>query len=148
MSPLDVVLIGAGNRGRFTYGAYARERPERLRVVALAEPEPQRRAAMAEEHSLGGEALFEDWRELLARPARAPAAIVATSDMLHVEPAIAALERGYHVLLEKPIAPTPGECVRVVKAAERCGRTLQISHVLRYTPFYTRVHQIIESGRL
>ncbi|MEE8580969.1 MAG: hypothetical protein V3T33_05195, partial [Myxococcota bacterium] len=40
-------LIGAGNRGRFTYGAYARERPERLRVVALAEPEPQRRAVMA-----------------------------------------------------------------------------------------------------
>ena len=40
---------------------------------------------------------------------------------------------GYHVLLEKPIAPTPAECLRVVEAAEASGRLLQIGHVLRYT---------------
>ncbi len=148
MPAVDAVLIGAGNRGRFTYGAYARAHPENLRIVALAEPQPARRRVMAQEHGLSRDALFEDWRDLLALPARAPAVIVATADTLHVEPAIAALERGYHVLLEKPIAPTPADCIRVVKAAEQSRGILQISHVLRYTHFYTRVREILESGRL
>ncbi len=108
MPAVDAVLIGAGNRGRFTYGAYARAHPENLRIVALAEPQPARRTVMAQEHGLS--------RDLLALPTRAPAVIAATADTLHVEPAIAALERGYHVL--------------------------------RYTPFYTRVREILESGRL
>jgi predicted dehydrogenase len=65
-----------------------------------------------------------------------------------VAPALAASERGYHLLLEKPIAPTPADCLRVVEAAERHGRLLQIGHVLRYTPFYSRVRQILASGAL
>jgi predicted dehydrogenase len=75
-------------------------------------------------------------------------AIIATGDPLHVEPALAALEAGYHVLLEKPIAPTAVECLRVVDAAERSGRILQIGHVLRYTAFYEKVAEVLRSGLL
>ena len=59
-----------------------------------------------------------------------------------------ALESGHHVLLEKPIAPTPEECHAIVLAAERARRILQIAHVLRYTAFYQEVARILESGRL
>jgi predicted dehydrogenase len=145
---VDAILLGAGNRGRFTYGAWSRAHPLRLRILALAEPDAERRRIVAEELGLPGERVFDDWKALLAGPALAPVAIVATGDDLHVAPALAAIERGLHVLLEKPIAPTPGECVRVVEAAERSGRILQISHVLRYTPFYQRVHEILASGAL
>jgi predicted dehydrogenase len=145
---VDAVLIGGGNRGRFTYGGYARAHPERLRIVALAEPVADRRAAVAKEHGLSGDRVVADWRALLDRPALAPVAIVATGDTLHVEPALAALARGYHLLLEKPIAPDPADCVRVVEAAEKAGRMLQIGHVLRYTRFYEQVHAIVASGRL
>jgi predicted dehydrogenase len=148
MAPVEAVLVGAGNRGRYVFGAFALRSPERLRMVAVAEPDPERRAAFAQEHAIPPARCFADWRELLAEPALAPAAIVATSDTLHVEPALAALARGYHVLLEKPIAPTPGECLRVVEAAEASGRLLQIGHVLRYTPFYERVQQVLRSGAL
>ncbi|HVP31433.1 MAG TPA: Gfo/Idh/MocA family oxidoreductase [Myxococcota bacterium] len=148
MAVVEAVLVGAGNRGRFTYGGFAREHPDRLRLVALAEPDDERRATVAAEHGLGPERVFRDFRELLARPALAPVAIIATGDTLHVAPALAALERGYHVLLEKPIAPEAGDCVRVVEAAERAGRMLQIGHVLRYAPFYTRVHALLSSGRI
>jgi predicted dehydrogenase len=103
---------------------------------------------MAREHGLGAEALFGDWRELLARPQLADAAVVATSDTMHVAPTLAALARGYHVLLEKPIAPDPAGCERVARAAERAGRILQIGHVLRFTDFYRRVREIVASGRL
>jgi len=148
MAALEAVLIGAGNRGRSVFGAWALRHPERLRMVAVAEPDEGRREAFAREHGIAPERRFADWRELLERPALAPAAIVATSDMLHVEPALAALARGHDLLLEKPIAPSPAECLRVVEAAEASGRLLQIGHVLRYTPFYERVNQVLASGVL
>jgi predicted dehydrogenase len=145
---VTAVVIGAGNRGRFTFGSYALARPERLRVVAVAEPEPARRQAMAREHALEPARVYRDWKAALDAPRLADVAIVATSDTLHVEPVLAAVGRGYHVLLEKPIAPEAGDCVRVVEAAERAGRMLQIGHVLRYTPFYARVRELVSSGAL
>jgi predicted dehydrogenase len=148
MAAVEAVLIGAGNRGRSVFGAWALRHPERLRMVAVAEPDAARREAFGAEHGIAPERRFADWRELLERPALAPAAIVATSDTLHVEPALAALARGHDLLLEKPIAPSPAECLRVVEAAETSGRLLQIGHVLRYTPFYERVHEILQSGVL
>jgi predicted dehydrogenase len=148
MPPVSAVVIGAGQRGRFTYGSYARAHPERLRVVAVAEPVAERREAMAREHGVAGDAAFDDWRPLLDGPRRADVAFVATADMGHVDPALAAVARGYHVLLEKPIAPTPEDCLRVVEAAETADRVLQISHVLRYTAFYERIHEILSSGEI
>jgi predicted dehydrogenase len=145
---VTAVVIGAGHRGRFAYGGQALAYPERLRVVAVAEPDPGRREAIARDHALGAGALFRDWRELLEKPQLAEAAVIATSDTLHVEPALAALARGYHLLLEKPIAPRPEDCHRVIAAAEKAGRILQIGHVLRYAAFYRRVREIIASGRL
>ena len=146
--PIDAVLLGAGLRGRHVYGRWARQHPDRLRIVAVAEPHDARREAIAREHGLSGDAVVRDWRELLARPRAADVAIVATSDTLHVEPALAAFAAGFHVLLEKPIAPDPADCVRVVEAAEASGRILQIGHVLRYAPFYVRAHELIAGGRI
>lgn len=148
MAAVEAVLIGGGNRGRFTYGAWARRHPDRLRIVALAEPVADRREAVAAELGLAGDRVAADWREVLERPRLAEVAIVATGDTLHVAPALAAVARGYHLLLEKPIAPEPADCVRVVEAAERAGRVVQIGHVLRYTRFYGRVQEIVASGRL
>jgi len=146
--PLAAVVVGAGNRGKLVYADWARAHPDRMRVVAVAEPDDRRRESLAREHAIPAENVFRDWRECLARPRLAEAAIVATSDTLHVEPALAAIAGGYEVLLEKPIAPTRAECVRVVEAAATAGRLLQIGHVLRYTPFYERVHEIAASGDL
>ena len=148
MAAVDAVLIGAGLRGRHTYGDFARRHPERLRFVAVAEPDARRREAFAAEHAIAPERRYDDWRALLAASPPAQAAVVATGDTLHVEPALAALGRGLHVLLEKPIAPSPAECVRVVEAAEASGRILQIGHVLRFTAFYEKVHEVLASGAL
>ncbi len=145
---LSAVLVGAGNRGRWVYGRWALAHRERLRVVAVADPDDRERAAFAAEHGIAPEHQHRDWSEALAGPKRADVAIIATGDTLHTEPALAALERGYDVLLEKPIAPTPAECVRVVETAERAGRLLQIGHVLRYSRFYEKVHELVTGGTL
>ena len=148
MSPIPVALVGAGNRGRHVYGAYARRNPQRMRIVALAEPDADRRSATAAEHGLQRECVFADWRELFAARNEAQVAVIATGDTEHVEPTLAALSAGLHVLLEKPMALDARDCLRVVEAAERARRILQIGHVLRYMEFYARVQEIAASGRL
>jgi predicted dehydrogenase len=148
MIPVSVALVGAGNRGRYVFGAYALRNPERMRVVALAEPREDRRNATAAEHRLTPDRVFADWREMLASTHGAQAAVIATSDTEHVEPTLAALSSGLHVLLEKPMALDAADCLRVVEAAERAGRILEIGHVLRFMEFYARVKEIAASGRL
>ncbi len=67
---------------------------------------------------------------------------------MHHDSAIAALQAGYDMLLEKPIAPTLQETLEIIRTAEELGRTLVICHVLRFTDFFTKVNEIIKSGRL
>lgn len=148
MSAITLALLGAGNRGRDAYGPYALEHPDEVRFVAVAEPIPERRERFATAHSIPPERQFAIWEDLLDRPKLADAVVVATQDSMHVEPTLTALRAGYDVLLEKPMAPTQEGCVTLVKAAEEAGRVLQICHVLRYTDFFSKVHDIVQSGRL
>lgn len=146
--PVEVVLIGAGNRGGDAYASYALRHPEEIRIAAVAEPRPERRAWFAAQHNLPPDRCFAGWQELLAAGPLGQGAIVATQDQAHVAPAVAALAAGYDVLLEKPMAHTLAGCVELVQAAERTGRILQICHVLRYAPFWRRLHEVIDSGVL
>ena len=146
--PLTAVLIGAGNRGYTAYGPYALVHPNEIRFVAVAEPNETRRARFAQAHAIPPERQFRTWEDLLAQRQIADAALVCTLDRTHVEPTVTALEAGYDVLLEKPMATTLTDCVRLVRTAERTGRLLQICHVLRYTSFFSTLHDIVTSGRL
>ncbi len=147
-TPLELVVVGAGARANFGYGPYIEQHPDEARIIAVAEPNPVRREMFAERFDIGDDMCFASWEDLLARPQLAPALLNLTQDQMHVESAVAALERGYHVLLEKPMAQTPAECVRLVQASERTGRMLQICHVLRFTPFFNTLHAVITAGRL
>jgi predicted dehydrogenase len=146
--PLTAILIGAGNRGYEAYGPYALAHPDEIRFVAVGEPNDARRAQFAAAHRIPAERQFRTWEDLLAPGKIADAALVCTLDRLHLEPAVAALEAGYDVLLEKPMATTLADCVQVVQTAERTGRLLQVCHELRYTPFFSQIRDIVSSGRL
>lgn len=146
--PIEMMLIGAGNRGTFAYGGFAERNPHRVRFVAVAEPDDARRERFASEHGIRKDRCFRSWEEALSRPQLAPAALNATMDQSHLTSTLATLAAGYDCLLEKPMATTPVDCMRLVQAAERRGRVLQICHVLRYTPFWGTLHDILASGRL
>ncbi|NUM47084.1 MAG: Gfo/Idh/MocA family oxidoreductase [Anaerolineales bacterium] len=147
-SPVTALLIGAGQRGADIYGRYARTHPDQIRFVAVAEPDPARRARFATQHHIPPEHQFETWEPLLALPQLADAAFVCTQDEQHTAPALAAMRAGYHVLLEKPMATTAEECIQLVQTSEETGRQLHISHVLRYTPHFVKLREIIQSGAL
>ena len=147
MTPVTAVVVGAGSRGA-TYAEYAHERPEELRIVGVAEPRAAYRARFAERHGLAGSAVVADWRELVAGPRCADAVVIATPDALHADPAVAFAERGYAVLLEKPMAPTEQECRRIVAAAERSGALLAVCHVLRYTEYTRALRRLLDEGAI
>lgn len=146
-SPLRLVGVGCGGRTR-TYCELAAKLPDRYRVVAAADPTPARvemiRKASCNPDFRG----FKTDDELFAAGKIADICIIGTQDSYHVEPALKAMETGYDILLEKPIADDPAEIVRLLQAAERLGRKVLVCHVLRYSPFYVKVKQILESGIL
>ena len=104
--PMELVVIGAGQRGAYAYASYAFSHPQDVRIVGVAEPDPIRRERFAADHDLADEVCFESWEHLVAQGQLGDAAIVTTQDQMHVAPAVAAMEAGYHVLLEKPMAHT------------------------------------------
>ena len=145
---VTAVVIGAGHRGRFAYGGQALAHPERLRIVAVAEPDAARRDAMAREHGLG---------------AGGSSATGASCWQGRSSPTPRSSPPAIRCTWPRPSRPWPAAttcCSRSrsrrspptasgwSRAAETAGRILQIGHVLRYTAFYRRVHEIVASGRL
>jgi predicted dehydrogenase len=112
----------------------------------VAEPDPARRERFAAAHNLPPDRVFVDHKALFAQGQLAQALINTTMDQQHVETTLDALDVGYDVLLEKPMAPNPHDCVRLVRAAEAAGRALYICHVMRYSPFYTTLYETLRSG--
>jgi predicted dehydrogenase len=146
MKPINVVMLGAGGRGFYSYGNWILDHLEQIRVVAVAELDPARRERFARAHDLPPDRVFTDHHDLFAQGQLADALINTTMDRDHVETTLGALETGYHVLLEKPMAATPHDCVRLVRAAESAGKMLHICHVLRYSPFYVTLYKTLHSG--
>lgn len=147
MKQITAILIGAGLRGR-TYTQYALRHPDELKVVAVAEPLDDRRNSIKELHSLDEVNCYTDWKDILNRPKFADVAVICTMDRDHFGPAMKAIELGYDILLEKPISPEPEECAAIARAAEEKGVRVIICHVLRFTPFFIGLKNIIDSGRL
>ena len=112
-----IILVGAGCRGRI-YTDKSMEMPESYKVVAVAEPREECREYIKEKHGIPEEMCHESWEKLLAMPKFADIVIVATMDREHTEPVLAAIDKGYDILLEKPAAPTPEECRIIQRAAE------------------------------
>ena len=147
MKKLTAVVAGYGARGA-AYSAYAIDHPDQLEITAVAEIHPGRLQTAKERHALPDDRLFTTWEDLAAQPKMADFAIIGTQDNMHFAPAMALIEKGYHLLLEKPMAPTPEECRLITEAAERKGVHVMVCHVLRFTRFWGAIKQILDSGRL
>jgi predicted dehydrogenase len=140
--------LGAGQRGADSYGRYVLDHAVEAAVVAVAEPDPERRERFRRDHGIDPGLAFADWRDLLAQPRLADGLLVCTQDRAHFEPTMAALAAGYHVLLEKPMAPDPAQCLSLAAAAEAQRRILLVCHVLRYTSFFTAIRRLLDEGRI
>ncbi|MDQ0086874.1 putative dehydrogenase [Paenibacillus anaericanus] len=147
MKKLTVALLGAGERGQ-VYANYALSHPEEMKITAVAEIDPLKRKLFMEKHSIDEARGFADADELLKQLRLADAVFICTQDKDHYVQTMRALDLGYHVLLEKPMSPDPRECVEMEEKANRLGNVFSICHVLRYTPFFTKIKEIVQSGQI
>ena len=147
MAPLKVIVIGAGNRGN-KYATLMSQMPELYQVVAVADPGKAPREHIQQMFHLPDSACYTDWKDILAQPKMADLAIIATVDAMHYEPALKAIDLGYHLLLEKPVAQTAQECADIAAAAKKKGVSVLVCHVLRYTPFFKRIKEALMAGTI
>lgn len=146
--PITAVMVGAGTRGHYAYGPYALAHPDEIRFVAVAEPDPVRRERFANLHDIPLARQYASWQDLLGERQLADTLFNMTQDQMHYASTMVALDTGYDILLEKPMTTRLEHAVRLVQAAEQKGRLLQVCHVLRYTPFFSILQEILASGRL
>jgi len=112
---LKLAVIGAGHMGRFHAEKFSRL--PGVELAAVVDPDPARAAV-------------QDFRKVLDK---IEAAVIAVPTNLHHEVAKACLERGVHVLVEKPLAATLAEADDLVNLASKKKTVLQVGHVQRYS---------------
>lgn len=142
MEPINVAVVGVGVMGSQHVEAYSRSPAARLAAVVdvredVARQVAQRSAARA----------FADTREMLEN-ADVQAVSICTDDERHVQPALACLAAGKHVLLEKPIATTIADADAIIAAAGQAGVKLMVGQIVRFDPRYAHVKQRLDSGEL
>lgn len=146
-APVRILIIGLGQRGREVYADTVRAMPGEARVVAIADPDPVARARVAAEHALGPAACHTDWPAAVAAGGF-DAAIVATPDRFHVEPALAVIAAGRPLFLEKPVATTPADLARLRDAVARHDGHVTVAHPLRSMAFVERLVALVRDGTI
>jgi predicted dehydrogenase len=136
---LKAIILGAGYRGR-AYAEYAQSHPDQLEIVGVADP--------VQADAIPAPRYWNDWKECLADKPEADIVMITMPDALHHDSAIAALDAGYHLLLEKPISPTEEECREVIGKALEKKRLVIVGHILRYTAYFAHIKALIDSGEL
>ncbi len=142
---ITVAVAGLGSRGN-AYSAALEKLGERARIVASADVLSDRVERFAKRYGVPEEGRFPSAEKMLECERLADVLIVATPDRLHFSHASAALDAGYHLLLEKPVSPVLSECFELARKAKTSSRRVIVCHVLRYTAFYRKLKSIIDSG--
>jgi predicted dehydrogenase len=145
MKPVSLIIIGAGSRGS-SFARFAQQNPDQAQVVGVAEPRPFYRQRVADQNLITPEHAGVDWRTLVDQPKFADAVIIATPDRFHAEPAVAFADRGYAILLEKPMATTEADCRRIVESVQRNHSLFAVFHDFRYMNYTRKLKEIIAAG--
>ncbi|KAK9763236.1 hypothetical protein K7432_010279 [Basidiobolus ranarum] len=146
-TPITLTILGAGQRG-YIYASFALKYPNWLRIVAVAEPNQIRREEMAQQHGIAPENVVSDWRDLVNRPQLSDAVAICLLDNLHCAACVAFANHKYHILLEKPMATTMDDCLKITDAVSRAGTLFAVSHVLRYTLLNKAIKKILDEGTI
>jgi predicted dehydrogenase len=145
--PVTCIVLGAGGRGN-VYASYAAKYPDEMKIVGVAEPIPFRRERFSEKYQISKERQWVTWEHALEVPKFADAVIITMPDNLHYPAAMESLPLGYDLLLEKAIAQSWQECKDILDQTKKYNKIVAICHVLRYTPYFRKMREVVDSGRL
>ena len=143
---LKLAVVGFGSRGK-SFGRQIIKNKD-LELYAIADIEENNRNDGWKEYGVPKERCFASADEFFAQGKICDAIFLCTQDKQHHQMAIKALELGYDICLEKPAGATMAECIDIRDTAQRLGRKVMLTHVLRYTPFYLYLKKLIDTGAL
>lgn len=145
---LKIAILGVGSRGATTYGDYLMTLKDKVKITAICDIDLNKLAYYQKKYHLDASSCFSNTTDFFKAGKLADLLIIATLDQQHYEHAMQALDLDYHLLLEKPISPSIEECIEIEKKALEKKRIVVICHVLRYTAFYRKIKEIIDSKQL
>lgn len=145
---MTIAILGLGSRGLETYAKIIPKYADKMELTAVADIIPERVEEAKRVYGLKQENCFFNAEDMLAADRLADVMFICTQDQDHVKHAVAALEKGYHLLLEKPVSADADACRYLLEAAKKYERKVCVCHVLRYTPFYSEIKKMISEGRL
>jgi predicted dehydrogenase len=137
VDPVRLGIIGTGAWAQLMYLNVLTGR-EDVEVAAIAGRDSGRLAEIADRYGVAGR--YTDYRQLLDHP-RLDGVVVVTPDDLHLPMALAVIERGLHVLCEKPLANSSTDARRMLEAAERRG----VNHIMLFTWRWQPHYQYLKS---
>jgi predicted dehydrogenase len=143
---IRLAIAGAGSRGADSYAPHASLSPYDVEFVAVAEPRAAWREKAIRQFKIPRENAFESWEELAAQPQLADGILVTMQDQMHAAPAQAFMRKGYHVMLEKPMATNEADCRAIVATRRETGRILAVCHVMRYSNYAQAMRRLLEKG--
>ncbi|MCQ2396080.1 MAG: Gfo/Idh/MocA family oxidoreductase [Lentisphaeria bacterium] len=144
MKQVKLLVVGCGARG-MGYAQHATKYPDKAQRVGGADPDDERRNRIGDMGNVAAEFRFRTWQEAAQQPRFADAVMICTQDSMHEGPAVAFAKLGYHILLEKPMAPEPEACKRIVAAVKEAGVYFAVCHVMRYTAYTQKLKKLLDS---
>lgn len=144
---LWVVVTGYGNRGQ-VYADYSLDEPNELGIAAIVDPNDFKLQEAKERYGLSDECLFHDFDEFVQSGIKCDLVINSTMDQYHYETAMKILNAGFDMLMEKPIVPEAKQLREIERVAREKKLNVFVCHVLRYTPYYRKIKEIINAGTI
>jgi len=147
MKKIKLAIVGYGNRGQI-YADYSLDEPNEAEVVAVIEPNEYKLSVAKERYGMSDGSLFTSYAEFVASGMEADIVVNATMEDIHFQTAVEILRSKHHMLIEKPIVAKKNELMEIQRLANENGCLVFVCHVLRYSPFYKTVKNMIAEGKL
>ena len=141
---MKYVIIGYGSRGKFYDGLF--KKTENARLAAVCETRQGRIDLCKKQHEGENVGYYTNDDDFFKAGKLGDLCVVSTLDESHVKHALAALNCGYDLLLEKPIACNEEDCVKIYETAISLNRKVTVCHVLRYAPFFSVIKEELRTG--
>jgi len=142
MARLRVGVIGCGTVAQIMWLPNLRQLDEHFELKAICDLSPGLTESLGRYYNVAR--CFQDYRELVAEDLDA---VIVLTPGSHAAPAIAAMEAGKHVIVEKPMCFTQREGAAMIAASKRCGRHLMVAYMKRFDPGYLYGRELVRSMR-
>ena len=143
---LKIAIVGVGSRGLDCFGRILVERKD-VEIAALCDPNPIRAKTAGEILKIPAP-VYTSMEEMAKSEQHLDGVIITSPDCYHHDCAVKALNFGWNVLIDKPLATNAADGMDIIETAKKTGKTVMIGFNLRHNAVLKKLKEIIDSGVL